>query len=461
MKKIYYLFFCCVFVVNAQQNPFKTIQNNNNYISNGFVNAQETPDTDVFIASPILVTESNYKISGLNLTFNSFAVSEIENFTITVYQDNIGLPGAVVFTEEIHRNNYYCNKVEISSNQFNVDLFLRNPIDLVTGNYWFSLVAHAPQAPTSPIQLKTVSGLDYSTAQFDGTSWSLHTVDIAHKLYGMKNAPSLIGTFPYTQSFGAETLDGWQMTDLFPSGIEGFTITNTLWSETDTNSSSLQISGYDPLDSNHDRFIFYNVTTPKFKFLSGHTYRVSCKYHHVVFADDVGNMGAFGFVFVPDPPELGFLEGINGGSGGANIFNNDFSLDPTMSNLYFQNYEEIYTPSEDKETRLAMHMEFGAMPFDVKVSFWLDEFIIEDITNLGVEDQDVAVVKIYPNPTSGQLNISTLENVDYVEIYTMEGRKVLVSNQLDLDVSHLSNGIYLLKMKKGGTTLKTKLFIKE
>ena len=63
-------------------------------------------------------------------------------------------------------------------------------------------------------------------------------------------------------------------------------------------------------------------------------------------------------------------------------------------------------------------------------------------------------VKINPNPTLGNLKIgiSNLKNDDkcYLELYSVQGVQILAfdvnSDNIDLDISNQSNGVYLLKI---------------
>ncbi len=58
----------------------------------------------------------------------------------------------------------------------------------------------------------------------------------------------------------------------------------------------------------------------------------------------------------------------------------------------------------------------------------------------------VSTFSIYPNPVKNVLNIETLSVIDIVEVYNMLGRKVLTSNSTKLNVTHLSEGVYTLKI---------------
>ena len=69
-------------------------------------------------------------------------------------------------------------------------------------------------------------------------------------------------------------------------------------------------------------------------------------------------------------------------------------------------------------------------------------------------------IKIYPNPANE--NLVVLCNEDFImEIYDLSGRKLIVSERKETDISYLSKGIYFVKIvdKKGSLLLKTKLVI--
>ncbi len=60
-------------------------------------------------------------------------------------------------------------------------------------------------------------------------------------------------------------------------------------------------------------------------------------------------------------------------------------------------------------------------------------------------------ISVYPNPAKDILNISSDEAVASIELYNMLGEKVLgthcVANDISIDVSSLSNGAYILKIR--------------
>jgi uncharacterized repeat protein (TIGR01451 family) len=75
-------------------------------------------------------------------------------------------------------------------------------------------------------------------------------------------------------------------------------------------------------------------------------------------------------------------------------------------------------------------------------------------------------VKIYPNPSAGELNIEALSQIQNVTIYDIQGREVSSQNNsentmnLKLDVSNLSRGIYIIKIETSRGQMSQKL-IKE
>ncbi|WP_396142981.1 LamG-like jellyroll fold domain-containing protein [Flavobacterium sp.] len=68
---------------------------------------------------------------------------------------------------------------------------------------------------------------------------------------------------------------------------------------------------------------------------------------------------------------------------------------------------------------------------------------------------------IYPNPTSDNFSIEMENEVKSVEIYSIQGQKVLTSNTKDMNVSNLSKGMYLVKIEDSNNAVSTqKLIIK-
>ena len=83
-------------------------------------------------------------------------------------------------------------------------------------------------------------------------------------------------------------------------------------------------------------------------------------------------------------------------------------------------------------------------------------------TTASVADEIQGRFTLYPNPVDTVLTIQ-LENTNFksAEIYTLLGRKTLVSTTENINVSQLSKGIYLVKVTNTLGQISTKIFIKK
>jgi hypothetical protein len=86
--------------------------------------------------------------------------------------------------------------------------------------------------------------------------------------------------------------------------------------------------------------------------------------------------------------------------------------------------------------------------------------------NIGISENSGTDVKIYPNPTTGQLRITNYElRISNVDIYDVYGRKLLshTPNRLPqtvLDISHLPNGVYFVRILSDDTVIGNKKIVK-
>jgi hypothetical protein len=75
-------------------------------------------------------------------------------------------------------------------------------------------------------------------------------------------------------------------------------------------------------------------------------------------------------------------------------------------------------------------------------------------SQLSITDNNIETFSVYPNPTSGILNIKSNEDVDNVTVYNLLGQNVASfdKNQItdsSVDLSELSKGLYLVKITSG------------
>jgi hypothetical protein len=87
-------------------------------------------------------------------------------------------------------------------------------------------------------------------------------------------------------------------------------------------------------------------------------------------------------------------------------------------------------------------------------------------TSLAVNEvnNDNSMVMIFPNPTNHLLTISSMKNIDYIEILDVSGKQLIAtevnSNETSMDISILSSGIYFVKVYNE-FGIKTEKLVKE
>ena len=70
-------------------------------------------------------------------------------------------------------------------------------------------------------------------------------------------------------------------------------------------------------------------------------------------------------------------------------------------------------------------------------------------------------VALYPNPVNDLLNIETALELQSVEIYNIQGQKVLSSNQKQINVSDLAAGMYMVRIQDTDNAIATKKIVKQ
>lgn len=86
------------------------------------------------------------------------------------------------------------------------------------------------------------------------------------------------------------------------------------------------------------------------------------------------------------------------------------------------------------------------------------------VTFVGIDDVNLTEVSLYPNPTVGQLNIESAENVQEVAIFNTIGQQVAEKHNLGtkctMDLSSLSKGTYTMRLRlQNGQTVNRKFVI--
>jgi hypothetical protein len=76
--------------------------------------------------------------------------------------------------------------------------------------------------------------------------------------------------------------------------------------------------------------------------------------------------------------------------------------------------------------------------------------VVEDCATAGIDDQYLANISIYPNPTDNTLFITGNETPIAVSIYNVLGKEVLsIKNTNKINVQALPKGVYIIRISDG------------
>jgi len=86
----------------------------------------------------------------------------------------------------------------------------------------------------------------------------------------------------------------------------------------------------------------------------------------------------------------------------------------------------------------------------------------EDCEYLGNIDNGFYEIAIYPNPTNNKIMVATENgnNIESLQLYSIMGKQLLITNSAEIDLSALPTGMYLLKVKTNNGIISKKV-IKE
>jgi len=95
---------------------------------------------------------------------------------------------------------------------------------------------------------------------------------------------------------------------------------------------------------------------------------------------------------------------------------------------------------------------------------YYDDFSFVDNTTAGVKQSEIAGLKVYPNPLTGNiLNVTSNSNaVKTVAVYDVLGKQVLNTTTANSEVnaSALTAGVYIVKITEAGKTATKKLVVR-
>ncbi|WP_400075261.1 T9SS type A sorting domain-containing protein [Winogradskyella sp. R77965] len=200
----------------------------------------------------------------------------------------------------------------------------------------------------------------------------------------------------------------------------------------------------------------------------------------------VGGLGAvyydgsnFTSFLAPDYSEIySVVDAVVDSNGKLYMLNNDNASIITIENPTDTNPIIANTSLENANSVLPSldHYRPGALTIDSEGSIWThasqnvfklidNDFATEYIpqpTVLSINEQElVSKIKVYPNPTKGQLTVQTDLPIDVIKVSTFLGQNVATFKNTDtIDISDLSSGIYVLNILSESTTFKKKIILK-
>lgn len=79
---------------------------------------------------------------------------------------------------------------------------------------------------------------------------------------------------------------------------------------------------------------------------------------------------------------------------------------------------------------------------------------------LATNELDELSVDVFPNPFAESISIKSNSVIDRISILDIYGREIIETNSLQLDLSELSRGSYLVKIKSGNKIATRKIMKK-
>lgn len=78
---------------------------------------------------------------------------------------------------------------------------------------------------------------------------------------------------------------------------------------------------------------------------------------------------------------------------------------------------------------------------------------------LGIEQNTLDAISIYPNPSAGIVSLNGIDQVDEINVFSMASKKMHTTKELKMNLNHLSAGVYFIQVKANQQN-KTFKFIK-
>lgn len=147
----------------------------------------------------------------------------------------------------------------------------------------------------------------------------------------------------------------------------------------------------------------------------------------------------------------------NGNNESENILNLQESTDGWVT--YLIPLDNITTNSDFIEIEFIIEENSPGLPYYNDIL--IDDIIVDSFDVLGTTDLSIEGLVIYPNPVDNELNISHVNSIDSLEVYSLLGQKIIDvrpnQNAYKLDLSYLQSGTYILRVVSGSATKMIKI----
>ena len=141
----------------------------------------------------------------------------------------------------------------------------------------------------------------------------------------------------------------------------------------------------------------------------------------------------------------------------------------TSGTLVEENARVVFTATPNENYEIKEWTNNGVLVPNILTNEYVVESLNKNIevsvvfNYLDITDFMLSKVKIYPNPTTGELRIESGElRIENVEIFDIFGKQQLstLNSQLStqkIDISHLSAGLYFVKITTGTSVITQKI----
>lgn len=131
-----------------------------------------------------------------------------------------------------------------------------------------------------------------------------------------------------------------------------------------------------------------------------------------------------------------------------------FLVDDVAYYTYNPSVKDNNTWPFDLDQYLILNIAMGGISGAIDPAFTQSPMVIDYVrvyqnSSLSVEDKVGDNFKIYPNPTSNRFNIDSKNKINRIDIYTVQGHRVLAieNSENTIDISNLDQGIYFVKIQ--------------